>query len=370
MKLAWKLFFSYLFVVFVGAGIIVVSTAYGAPVEFSRQVEHMQGMGNQHQRGMGTMLQDLESELNASVTRSVNAALLRSTLIASLAALGVSFFVSQRITRPIRQLSAASQRIAAGHYHETLLHRSDDELGELTHTFNQMASSLAQTEKLRQQLIADVTHELKTPLASITAYMEGLQDGVLQPDDETFGQIHREAHRLQRLVQDLQNLSRAEAGQLQIKLERCDLVEIARSALDWLRPQFQEKNITLIAELPDQPLHFRGDHDRISQVLLNLLSNALHYTPCEGRVTLSLMTDKGHIQFTVQDNGIGLTPEATTLIFQRFYRVDPSRARESGGSGIGLTIARHLVEAHQGKIWAESSGENQGSTFFVELPAT
>lgn len=362
MTLAWKLFFSYLIVVMVGAGVVIISTAYTAPAEFSHQM-HAAGM-RRHGQGRMEAGQDLLiDELNADFRKSLNTALFRSTGTAAVAAVVISFLVSRRITKPIRQLSRASQRIVAGSYTEVLTPHSQDELGQLVRSFNQMAANLSQTETMRQHLLADVTHELKTPLASINAYLEGLQDGVLPSDAETFQQIQQEVQRLQRLIQDLQQLSRAEAGQLHLKQETCDAVAITESVVEWLRPQYEEKAIALNTYLPKKPIYFQGDSDRISQVILNLLSNALQYTPSQGTVTVQLTSEKQYLHFAFQDTGIGLSSEMLPFIFMRFYRVDKSRSRESGGSGIGLTIAKYIVEAHGGQIWAESAGLNKGSTF-------
>jgi histidine kinase len=233
-----------------------------------------------------------------------------------------------------------------------------------------MAAKLAETESLRQQLIADVSHELKTPLASITGYMVGLQDGVIPADAETFQKVQREADRLQRLVHDLQELSRAEAGSLAMNIQPVDALQLARDAVDWIRPQFEDRGVGFSLQAPTDPLPIRGDYDRIRQVLLNLLGNALQYTPQSGQVTVIIQREPDHVHFQIMDTGIGIAPENLERIFQRFYRVDKSRSRASGGSGIGLTVASHIIRALNGKIWAESTGLDQGSAFHFTLPLT
>ncbi len=378
MSLSWKLFLSYLGVIAISLLILSLSTAFVAPVTFSEQLQHIPrmmgggppgGVPPGFQRGQAAaLLQTLEAELDANFRQAVNGALVLAAVAATLAAGATSWTISRRIVRPIREMSRASQRIAAGHYEERLAVQADDELGELTRNFNRMAEALAQTEAMRQQLIADVSHELKTPLASIQGYMEGLQDGIIPPTAETFQLVHREADRLQRLVRDLQELSRAEAAQLQLELHAQDANELARSAVEWLRPQFDDKGIALEVALFPQPVRVRADFDRARQVLLNLLGNALQYTPPGGRVTLRLDRADSVARFAVEDTGVGLASDDLEHIFQRFYRVDKSRSRASGGSGIGLTIARHIVEAHGGRIWAESAGPGQGSTFTFTLP--
>ena len=258
MKLAWKLFASYLVVLVVGALVLDISVSYTAPAAFERHTQEMRGMmrGNMMQ---GDGMQQLVDDLDENFRDAVNIALLRSTLAAAFAATLVSLFVSQRITQPIRQLVSASQRIAAGEYEAHIDLNSRDELGDLTRSFNSMAAKLAETESIRQQLIADVSHELKTPLASITGYMVGLQDGVIPADVETFQKVQREADRLQRLVHDLQELSRAEAGSLAMNIQTIDAIQLTKEAVDWIRPQFEDKGVGFSLQAPTDPLPIRGD---------------------------------------------------------------------------------------------------------------
>jgi signal transduction histidine kinase len=221
---------------------------------------------------------------------------------------------------------------------------------------------------MRQRLLGDVTHELKTPLTSIKGYMEGLQDGVLPATPETFQLIHNEADRLQRLVQDLQELSRTEAGQIQLEIIACAPKQIVLPVIEKMRPQFREKGIALDTRFPDELPLVRADVDRTAQVLTNLLGNALQYTGEGGNVTLEVSRKENVLTFSVCDTGAGLNSNDLERIFQRFYRVDKSRSRSSGGSGIGLTIAKQLVEAQGGTIHAESAGPGKGSQFSFTLP--
>ena len=369
MSLGWKLFISYLVIVVVGSLVLAVSTASIAPVTFSRHIESMRGMTIANMTNtMDTGMQQLEAELDTNFRQAVNSTLLVASVAAAGAAGIVSWYVSQRIIRPIRETVRASQRIAAGHYDERLVAYTDDELGELTRSFNQMAAALAETETIRQQLIADVSHELKTPLASITGYMEGLQDGVIEPTPETFVNVQRETTRLQRLVHDLQELSRAEGAQLHLNFQPYDASYLVQSTTDWLRPQFEDKGIELVLERSTKSASVLVDHDRVRQVLLNLLGNALQYTPVGGQVTAGWKYIDSKVCFFVRDTGIGLAGTDLERIFQRFYRVEKSRSRSSGGSGIGLTIAQHIIQAHGGQIWAGSAGVGQGSTFYFTLP--
>ncbi|MBZ0298416.1 MAG: HAMP domain-containing protein [Anaerolineae bacterium] len=366
MSLGWKLFISYVIVVIVGAAVLVVSTASLGPVTFSQHLQSMSAMmGSSMMMDPSTQLQ---ADLDANFRQALNETLLFAALAATVAAGIVSVYISRRIVKPIQETVRASERIADGHYQERLTVYSADELGELTQSFNRMAAALAEIETMRQQLIADISHELKTPLAGIQAYMEGLQDGVMQPGPETYQQVQMEAARLQRLVRDLQELSRAESEQFVLNPTTSDASDLIRAAANWLRPQFQDGDIELHINLPVRPIIVLADPDRIRQVLLNLLGNALQYTPSGGKVTVTLQQKDRQALFSVQDPGIGLADEDLKRIFQRFYRVDKSRARASGGSGIGLTISQAIIRAHNGSLWAESDGPGQGSTFFFSLP--
>jgi histidine kinase len=199
--------------------------------------------------------------------------------------------------------------------------------------------------------------------------MEGLMDGVLPANEDTFQQIHAEADRLNRLVDDLQELSRVEARAYDLDLRPLDVVSLVQTVTKRLGPQFEAKQISLDVVLaPDLP-HILADEGRVIQILTNLTGNALQYTPENGSIQISAKQADRFVQFSIQDTGVGIPPEQIGHIFDRFYRVDKSRSRRSGGgSGIGLTIARALVEAHGGRIWAESQGEGQGSTFNFTLP--
>jgi histidine kinase len=231
-----------------------------------------------------------------------------------------------------------------------------------------MAAKLEQVETMRRQLIGDISHELRTPLTAIKGSMEGLIDGVLPANEETFHGIYREADRLQRLVSDLQELSRVEAGAFELHLQPIDVIDLVEATVKRLELQFEDKGVFLESDVPIDLPPIRADHDRISQVMLNLVGNALQYTPSGGRVRITAIRHQDEIYISIIDTGIGIPPEHLEHIFTRFYRIDKSRSRVGGGSGIGLTIAKHLVEAHGGRIWVESPGPGKGSTFTFTLP--
>ncbi len=323
------------------------------------------GNGQGLRRGQGS---GFASELYVSFQESLSEALTWAALAAGAAALLVSFFLSHRVVTPVRAMTSASQRIAAGHYDERVQARGADELGQLAHSFNQMATQLQGVEGMRRQLIGDVAHELRTPLTFIKGSMEGLMDGVLPATPETYQQVHQEADRLNRLVNDLQELSRVEAGAYELDLHPVELSSLVKTVEKRLGAQFKDNHVQLKIDLSSNLPPVQGDADRLIQVLTNLLTNALRYTPEGGEVILGTSLQDDHIRVSVRDTGVGIPAEHLPHIFTRFYRVDKSRSRQAGGSGIGLTITKHLVEAHGGRIWVESDGEGLGSLFTFTLP--
>lgn len=363
-RFVWKLMVSYLIVVIVGVITLAIAAESVIPTAFNR---HMMGMG-QMMMGSDMALPDMELDLFNNFRTAVTEALTVATVAAMISAIAVSVFVSKRVVTPIRQMMRASRHIAAGHYHERVNVVSEDELGQLALSFNQMAHSLEQTETMRRDLIANVMHELRTPLTSIKGYMEGLMDGVLPSEAATYQQVYREADRLQRLVNDLQELSRVEAGAYELNRSPLQITELIEQTAVHLQPQFEEKGVNLEIEIPMSIPTVLADEDRISQVLLNLTGNALQYTPSGGTVTISVEKQSSELLVTVSDTGIGIAAEHLPHLFTRFYRVDKSRSRAGGGSGIGLTIVKHLVDGHGGRVWAESKGTGKGSVFGFSLP--
>ena len=372
-RLGAKLFLANLVVILIGVIILAITIQITIPAAYNRHMGMMDqsmmgngmGMGQGQGQGQGfgrTLFENFRASMFESLGYAVTASVL--------AALLVSLFLSRRIVAPVRTLTDASQHIAEGHYEKRVDVNGSDEIAQLATRFNQMALQLEQVESMRRQLIGDVTHELRTPLTSIKGYMEGLVDGVLPSTPETFNQIHREADRLSRLVDDLQELSRVEAKAYSLDIRFVAVSNLVQTTVKRLSPQAIAKRITLHTNLPADLLTLQADEDRITQVLVNLVANAIQYTPEGGDVTISAVHQANEIHISVKDSGVGIPPEHLANLFTRFYRVDKSRSRNAGGgSGIGLTIAKHLVEAHGGRIWAESNGEGQGSTFTFSLKA-
>ncbi len=304
--------------------------------------------------------------LVGSVTRTVFVA----ALIAALAGLLLAAVLIRQLTRPLVDLTHASRRIAHGDLSVRVPVKSGDEIGELTDTFNQMATSLERQETLRRNLMADVAHELRTPLTGIQGAVEAMQDGVFPADAENLEALHAQVLLLNRLVDDLRTLANAEAGQLTLEKTPVDLTEICRRQVSALQLRAAEHDINLtVAVSGNDDTWVEGDSQRLNQVLLNLLDNALRHTPAGGAVTVAVHTVDDAATVTVADNGPGIPPADLPHVFDRFYRGDRSRNRATGGTGLGLAIARQLVEAHGGRIWVDSPppGAAQGAEFGVEL---
>lgn len=310
--------------------------------------------------------------------RQLNASTWLSSLAAAFLALLLGSLLFRQIIAPVRAVTGAAQRIAAGDLKGRIQVKSGDEIGQLARTYNQMADALAHDRQLRQNMVADIAHELRTPLSVIQGNLEAMLDGVLPASPEEIASLRDETALLGRLVSDLRLLSLAEAGQLKLEKVETDLGELALRVLASLRPQAESNQVDLISEIAESLPRLALDADRMSQVLHNLLGNALRHAPSGGKVTLRIAAEgqaaKRKVQVEVTDTGSGIAPEDLPYVFDRFYRADKSRNRSSGGSGIGLAIVKQLVEAHGGQVWAESpifhnsDGGSFGTRFLVSLP--
>jgi signal transduction histidine kinase len=312
--------------------------------------------------------QDLSghSELEEQFLGAVNRALFWAGLLVVVVAVGAAFFLSRQLVGPLRQLSAAAEAMAGGNLAQRVQIRTGDEVGELGRAFNGMANDLQAAEMQRQQMTADIAHELRNPLSVIRGNLEAMLDGIYAPDAEHLGPIHEETLLLQRLVEDLRLLSLADAGQLQLiqtEVDVCDLlVAVAESA----RAVADEEGVSLRVDVPAEPIVVLADADRLRQIVSNLVGNALRYTPAGGSTSLLARRSGDRVLIAVSDSGQGIAVEDLPHVFDRFYRADAARSRASGGSGLGLAIARALVEAHGGTISVESE-LGRGTTFTVVL---
>lgn len=319
-------------------------------------------------RAVGPVSDIVAHHLDEALTETLTIALTIGIGAAILTAAAVSWLLATRIARPIEDLSTTAEQLAAGDLHaRATIPATDDELADLTTSFNAMAASLEYTEQTRRQLLSDLAHELRTPLATVEGYHEALRDGVVEADPATLAILADATDRLRRLIDDIAVVSRAEEGRLDLRMQTLDLRDLAQSAVDAARPTADAARVTFTCELLPDPVRVQGDPDRLAQALANLLANAIQHTPAGGRVTVSVRIDRRHAILEVTDTGAGIAAEHLPHLFQRFYRADPAR-RRSAGSGIGLTISRAIVTHHGGRLTAHSPGPDRGSTFTIQLP--
>ncbi len=289
-----------------------------------------------------------------------------------LAAVLLGILTARYLTAPLRRMSAAAAQVGRGDLSQEVPVPPGDELGMLAQAFNAMTADLRRLEQSRRHLVADIAHELGTPLSVLQANLEGMLDGLVEPSTDRLAALHTQTRLLSRLVEDLRDLSLAQAGRLVLQLRSADLEALVADAVAAVAPYASEKSITIRSALSGGIPHVRVDRERIAQVIHNLLDNAIRYTPAGGTVTVGtgaadLGAGSREIRLWVSDTGPGIPPEEEERVFERFYRSDPSRSRASGGSGLGLAIVKSLVEAHGGRAWA-SGRPGEGSTFTIALP--
>ncbi|MHB1404814.1 MAG: sensor histidine kinase [Desulfitobacteriaceae bacterium] len=355
-----------------------------------------------------------QSKLARSVGRTIINSLIIGLVLTTILALILGIILTSRFTGPLRNLTEAVKKVGKGDLTTRLKIKGKDDIAMLSHAFNQMTEQLARNEEVRRNMVADIAHELRTPLAVIYGKLESLQDGVLVMSPETLLPIQDETIRLTRLVQDLQQLSLAEAGKLPLHLFTVDITSLLGKILEQFAIEFETRQIeeTFVTASPDQTYTVEADADRLTQVFVNLIGNALLHTPPGGRLTVSVRTEtalalpgikprpgvnvrdiltrrsgkknlgqdrtdkefgltradnKEWVKVSIQDTGVGIPEEERAHIFDRFYRVDRARGRETGGTGLGLAIAKEFVQAHQGRIEVVSKF-GEGACFTVYLP--
>ena len=300
--------------------------------------------------------------------RTFNAMFL-AAVIAVAISLIIGFLVSRMLTNPLRRITGTAKQIRDGDLSARTGLRGDDEIDRLGETFDEMASSLEKDLKHERRITSDVAHELRTPLMAMLATVEAMQDGVLPADDEHLETVASETRRLSRLVQQMLDLSRMENRTAPLKLEPVDIVPFVQRIVDSQQQLFQARDLRLrfADEMQGRPATIEVDPDMITQAVINLLSNAMRYTPEGGWVVASVAGDRRYIMISVKDTGIGIAKEDLSRIFGRFWRADASRAREAGGLGVGLSVTKQIVERHHGFISVESELE-KGTTFTIHLP--
>jgi signal transduction histidine kinase len=301
------------------------------------------------------------------LSTSINRSLLLGGSLAIVIALILTLVLSRRMTSPIGVLAKAARRLGRGDLSQRVQLQGEGEVAALAQAFNFMAADLEHAEQLRRNLVADVAHELRTPLSNIQGYLEAIRDEVIKPNAATIRSLNEEAALLSRLVNELQELSLAEAGELKLVYQEEDITKLVKQAVTPWQPQLAAKEISLSLDLSDNLPLVNIDWQRVNQVLHNLLENAVAYTHKGGTISVAAMTQGDWVEVSVSDTGEGIPAEDLPHIFERFYRVDKSRARATGGSGLGLTIAKRLVEAHGGKITVQSK-LGKGSRFSFTLP--
>jgi signal transduction histidine kinase len=306
------------------------------------------------------------SEVN-SLMRPINFFLIVGALLAICVAGVVTVFLSQRISKPIHALTRAAGRFGKGDFSQRVNIQDKSEVGQLAQSFNIMADDLQNAEHLRRNMVTDVAHELRGPVSNIRGELEAIEDGLVKPDQKAIGSIHEEILLLSRLIDDLQDLSLMEAGRFKFDMRMTDISQVIDQSAEALQGKAMAQDIALTTEVEKNIPPSNIDELRIGQVLRNLVNNALAHTPNRGSIKISARLSFDHIEICVADSGQGIPSAELSNIFERFYRVDKSRSRATGGTGLGLTIARQLVEAHGGKIWVESE-VGKGSRFYFTVP--
>ena len=342
-----------------------VTMGDGGRVSVDRRNEHFVGIGLPHvvlprQAGTLWMLPSLEGP--ARLSGGVHRALFHAALFGLLAAIVASLFLGRAMARSLEELTRAARAVAAGDRSTRVAVRGNDEIATLGRNFNALVESIERGETLRKNLVADVAHELRTPVTNLKAHLEALEDGLVAPTPEAIASLREETDRLARLIGDLQEFALADAGALSLTLEDADLADLLRSAALSAGPRAAARGVALTVEGGG---HARADRARVAQVLANLIDNALTHTPAGGAVTLRASGST----LTVSDTGEGIAPEHLPFVFERLYRADPSRARATGGAGLGLALVRRIVEAHGGTVGIEST-PGRGTTVRIELPSS
>ncbi|HNS50276.1 MAG TPA: ATP-binding protein [Anaerolineae bacterium] len=282
----------------------------------------------------------------------------------------VGALLSRSLTAPLQRLAAAAREVAKGHLGQKVRVEGSPEVAEVGRAFNEMTFALSEAETQRKNMVADVSHELRTPLSVLQGNLRAILDGVYPLDQAEIARLYDESLLLGRMVEDLRELALADAGQLRLEVRRTGVAQLIHDSLDKMAMLAQDRQVTMVARLPDALPAVMADSDRVGQVLRNLLLNAAQNTPAGGTIAVTARPADTMLELSVSDTGAGISAEDLPHVFERFWRADPSRSRASrlgGGSGIGLAVAQSLVAAQGGRIWAEST-PGQGTTFRFTLP--
>jgi signal transduction histidine kinase len=350
---------------------IVLNDSRGMTIGFlyiEPLVVRFEAIKNNDQLEINTNKEFFEADSNKDLfINSFNRTLLLGGLASVIIAILIAFVLSRRILRPIEALTSAVRDMESGNLSQRVNVSSKDEIGELARAFNSMAGNLVRVEQLRQNMVNDVAHELLTPLTYIRCQIESVQDGLITPTPEVMDSLHEEAMFLNRLIEDLQDLALAEAGQLSLKPERISVRDEVSSAINSLQIRVNEAELRIETEIPKDCPDVRADSKRFGQILRNLLNNAITHMPSGGTIKIHAVRHNLQVEIMIEDTGSGILPEDLPFVFERFYRADESRSRATGGAGLGLPIVKQIVEAHGGETRIESQ-IRQGTKIFFTLP--
>lgn len=353
-----RIFLSHIIVMIMGlATLLVIGRLYTSRLF----IEHLQTL-----EFKGFLLYSIREKLLNGFESAWGRGAFWSVIFGGGAAAALSYLLSKRIMQPLLQMQRITDKFAAGEMTARMPMSDIPELNRFAESFNRMALALDNVEQRRRELVSDLTHELRTPLTIVEGYLEGLADGTIDTSPDIYQRLSGETQRLKRLVNDLQELSKAEAGYLPINAKKFDLQSLLKELYDRFSDQLIESEKQLILSIPNDIPRAYGDPERVEQILVNLLGNAFCYT-LDGSVTIRAEMKQGMLWVSIIDTGIGISDEDLPHIFERFWRSDRSRNRKSGGTGIGLAITKHLVELQQGIIQVEST-LNKGSTFSFSIP--
>ncbi|XUW99711.1 MAG: ATP-binding protein [Dehalogenimonas sp.] len=367
-RLSVRLTAAFLLAAVAGIAVVAVSVYQGTVNAYAASAQDLQRVMGGMMGGMSwEMMGGMASQPAVDFTNNLGRTLWIAGGLGALMAIVLGGIFTRNIVAPLGEVTVAARRVASGDLSPRVKVRGSSELTDLGESFNTMAQTLKQDQDVRQNMMADVAHELRTPLSVLRANIEAMQDGVLEPNAGNLESLHQETVTLARLIEDLRTLTLAESGQLKIHPEATDMKDLASRTLQGMQAQFSSKGIRASLEAAGSLPEVMVDPPRIEQVLRNLLTNASHYTPDGGRVTIKLAADNNGLTVSVTDTGLGIPKEDVPHLFERFYRVDRSRARATGGSGLGLAIVKQLVEAHRGRVWVESE-IGKGSAFSFQLP--
>ncbi|NLB72476.1 MAG: HAMP domain-containing protein [Firmicutes bacterium] len=343
----------------IGLPLSDITTPSRLPITANGEVVGTVAIVTEFQKGLMT----LET---AFVQRMTTASIIGGAIVA-LIGIGLAFIFSRHLSQPLSELAVAARQMASGDFDVKIQVPTGDEMEEVAHAFNFMKDSLKANEEARHKLVADVAHELRTPLSVLRGNLESMQEGIVEPTQETIVSLHDEVLRLSRIVQDLLNLGQMESGGFPLSLQLTNIEEVIARVTSVFAAETDARGISLDTNMQSELPHTQADPDRIAQVLVNLLANAVHHTPDCGRISVSASRTDDNIVVSVTDSGPGIAEEDLTHVFDRFYRTDSARDRAAGGTGLGLSIAKGIITAHKGTIRVESK-PGAGTTFTFILP--